>query len=139
MRALGTRMTIKRLDHVNLFVEDLDRSIRWYTDILDMKRGPAAGLPDHLAAWMYDDGGVPVVHLNKAGAIQTGNVDAAGLEGSGVIQHVAFLGAAADYPKFSEKLKAKGVAYDYNYVEAISMHQLFVKDPSGVLIELNFR
>jgi hypothetical protein len=55
---------------------------------------------------------------------------------SGVIDHIAFLATEPD--RFVEHLKARGVACRPRNFPDSGLYQLFIKDPDGLTIELNF-
>jgi catechol 2,3-dioxygenase-like lactoylglutathione lyase family enzyme len=56
--------------------------------------------------------------------------------GSGNVHHVAF--AAADLEGTRRALRAAGLAFREAVVPRDGTRQIFVKDPDGVTIELNF-
>jgi len=55
---------------------------------------------------------------------------------SGVVHHVAF--ASQGFAAMKERLKSKGMAFDSRQVPGGDLWQIFVNDPNGVLIELNY-
>jgi len=55
---------------------------------------------------------------------------------SGVIDHIAFL--ASDPDKFVAHLKDLGVSVRPRNFPESQLYQLFIKDPDGLTIELNF-
>ena len=119
-------MAIDGLDHVNVSAADLDASRRFYIDVLGLSEGdrPAFDAP---GAWLYA-GGAPIVHLvggRGGGGTSTGAFD-----------HFAF--RAADLAGVVGRLKAAGIAYELFTVPGLGSTQLFLRDPDGVRIELNF-
>ena len=120
-------MSLTRLDHVTINCADLVRSREFYSGVLGMTDGdrPPFGFP---GAWLYV-GDRPVVHLiggqNEAGICTTGSVD-----------HVAFAGA--DLPAMRSRLRSLNVEFDERGVPGRPLRQLFLKDPDGVTIEINF-
>ena len=57
-------MRINRLEHYNIRTTKLEETVQFYDDIVGMKcrRSPMA--PENMpATWIYDDSGIPVVHL----------------------------------------------------------------------------
>jgi hypothetical protein len=57
-------------------------------------------------------------------------------ENSGVVDHIAFL---ADAPEaFVKHFKELGVSYRPRSLPESELFQLFIKDPNGLTIELNF-
>jgi hypothetical protein len=55
---------------------------------------------------------------------------------AGVIDHIAF--TAADPKGMAAQLEASGTPYRARFMEDSGLYQLFVKDPNGICIELNF-
>ncbi len=119
-------MPLTALDHYTIRTSDLDRSVRFYSEILGLESGarPPFRFP---GAWLYCDGR-PVVHLavrgQKAGA-ETGAVD-----------HLAF--RADGLADFTRHLAERGVAFEESDVPGLGLHQVFLRDPDGVRIEVNF-
>ena len=121
-------MPLRNLDHINVYCADLDRSRTFYADVLGLRDGarPAFGVP---GAWLYL-GDRPVVHLvgGRAGEapLTTGPFD-----------HIAF--EADDFQTMRARLKSLDLDFQENDVPDFKIQQLFVRDPDGVKIELNFR
>jgi catechol 2,3-dioxygenase-like lactoylglutathione lyase family enzyme len=66
-----------------------------------------------------------------------GSLELSSLNGGGAIDHIAF--ECADYDQMRAKLQARGLKFTSNDVPMIKLRQLFVNDPNGVTLELNFR
>jgi hypothetical protein len=58
------------------------------------------------------------------------------LRGSGVIDHVAFRCTGLD--EMLARLQAAGVEFNERQVDNEALYQLFLFDPNGVKVELNF-
>lgn len=137
-------MPIARLAHYSIRTNDLESSRRFYTEVLGFRVGYRPDFP-FPGLWLYngpDDGDYGIVHL-----IGTDARDAAGLSGylgerasvvtgSGAVDHIAFL--ASDLAGLHTSLRAAGLAWRDRTVPGLGLHQVFVVDPSGVTIELNF-
>jgi len=134
------------LNHFSIRTTDLDASRRFYADVLGLSVGPRPDFP-FPGLWMYrgDHGDVAnaVVHLigidrSDPDGLKKylGDRDEAALAGSGAVDHIAFFadGLAATIAH----LKQQHVAYRERTVPSIGLHQLFLEDPCGVVIELNF-
>ena len=134
------------LNHFSIRTADLDASRRFYADVLGLSVGPRPDFP-FPGLWMYrgDHGDVAnaVVHLigidrSDPDGLKKylGDRDEAALAGSGAVDHIAFFadGLAATIAH----LKQQHVAYRERTVPSIGLHQLFLEDPCGVVIELNF-
>ncbi|MDO9147737.1 MAG: VOC family protein [Hydrogenophaga sp.] len=138
-------MPISKLAHFSVRTTDLVASRRFYSGILGLKEGfrPPFKFP---GAWMYlggDEADHGVVHLiaidenDPQGLIEyLGDKDASSLNGSAAVDHLAFL--ATDLQGMLEKLNNAGSEYRQRTVPSLGLHQVFVEDPSGVTIELNF-
>lgn len=129
-------MTVEALDHVNIVTCDLDRAERFYRDLLALEPRPAPPpLTHETARWMYDTGGRAVLHLNSLAAPRHFDRDMAAGP-TGALHHVAF--RCVGYADLSARIVAMGLDHRPNAVPAAGLRQIFVSDPDGVLLELNF-
>lgn len=120
-------MNLKRLDHVTVNCADLASSRAFYGRALGMREGdrPAFDFP---GAWFYLDDR-PVVHLVGAAAGPRGP--------TGAFDHLAFEALAID--EVRARFREEGLGFEESVVPGAQLRQLFVHDPDGVKIELNFR
>ncbi len=145
-------MPVKKLDHYNLLTTRLDETVAFYTEVLGMRGGVSPRGDIKKGAWIYDGTETPVVHLQavdpadpevKLSEVRgrlgemAERITLESLAGSGVMEHVAF--ECDGYDGFIERFEAAGVYVRKNDVPAMNFRQLFVRDPNGVIIELNFR
>ena len=65
-----------------------------------------------------------------------GDRDDASLHGTGAVDHVAFF--ATGLAEMLARLQAAGVPCRERAVPGLGLHQVFVDDPNGVVVELNF-
>ena len=79
---------------------------------------------------MYCEG-KPVVHL-----VDISQTSEQQKPDSGVVHHVAF--ASRGFAGMKERLKSKGLPFDVREVPGVDVWQIFVTDPNGVMIELNY-
>jgi len=138
------------LDHTNIRSFDLAGTIEFYEDIVGLKAGAFPGAPGQ-GAWLYDDDGHPVIHVvaidparpepvlasireRMGDLIET--LDPAGFTGSGAIDHIAF--RCSDYDGVRGRIESRKIAFRSNEVPSFNLRQLFVNDPSGIVVELNF-
>ena len=133
-------MPLGHLQHFLIQTTDLPGTVRWYVDILGLQEGytPDFKFP---VAWLYLEG-KDVLHLTEGGAkvsdnrqkylAQTSHAE----HGSGVIDHVAF--HATGLREMMAHLKAGNVAFTQRQVDAQGLYQLFLIDPNGVKVELNY-
>jgi len=63
-------------------------------------------------------------------------MDESQLHGSGAVDHVAFF--ATGLADTLARLKDKGVECRERTVPALGLYQVFVTDPNGIVVELNF-
>jgi catechol 2,3-dioxygenase-like lactoylglutathione lyase family enzyme len=138
-------MPINKLAHFSVRTTRLDASKHFYTDVLGFKDGfrPPFKFP---GVWLYqggDEADFGVVHLigidqNDRSGLKDylGEKAEEGLHGSAAVDHLAFL--ATDLPEMHQRLSRAGIKYRERTVPSIGLHQVFVEDPSGITIELNF-
>ncbi len=134
-------MPINTLDHYSIRTADLAATRNFYVDVMGFEVGPRPDFP-FPGVWLYQ-GGIAVVHV-----IGIDPADSAGLQdylgdrsateggGSGMIDHVAF--AATDIDAIRTRITASGLVFRERQVTAMRLRQIFVNDPSGITIELNF-
>ncbi|MEX6722885.1 VOC family protein [Parapedomonas caeni] len=118
-------MALHRFDHVNIATPAVDATADWYVEALGLRVGPrpAVGVHGH---WLYL-GDTPVIHL-----MATDDPRHAGP--TGPIDHVAFI--AHDVEAMRSWLTSLGIPHRHNRIG--DFQQLFLTDPNGVVIELNF-
>ncbi len=142
-------MDIKRVDHYSIRTLDLEASRRFYTEVIGLKEGPRPPF-DFPGYWLYS--GEPpadlrngarnygMVHLMGPAPGLTdylGDKDAAALKGgTGPLDHVAF--AATGRAGMIERCQCHNVAFFERDVPLLGLRQMFIKDPDGVTIELNY-
>ena len=131
-------MPARALDHVNIITHDMEGTAAFYERLLGLRigDGPPPNTRDDMI-WMFDASDRPIVHINKVGLSNTLDRHSKPEATSGAIHHVAF--DCDGYDDVLGIIKADGLAYRENLVEAIGLRQLFIVDPNGVLLELNFR
>lgn len=131
-------MGVSALEHVTIRCAQLQRSRDFYVDLLGLEEGarPAFAFRGY---WLYL-GGVPVVHLVEAAdrpAEREFVSEGAVREGTGSFDHVAF--RSDDAAGLRDKLQKAGMAFRERTVPGGALAQIFVRDPEGVLVEINFR
>jgi catechol 2,3-dioxygenase-like lactoylglutathione lyase family enzyme len=122
-------VSVGMLDHFNIRTRKLAETVRFYEDVLGLEKGarPNFAFP---GAWMYSEG-KPVVHL-----VDISMTDEPQKPDSGVVHHVAF--ASRDFGGMKDRLQAKGMPFEARQVPGGDLWQIFVYDPNGVMIELNY-
>jgi catechol 2,3-dioxygenase-like lactoylglutathione lyase family enzyme len=138
-------MPISKLAHYSVRTTDLEASLRFYTEVLGFRQGfrPAFKFP---GVWLYrggDEADFGVVHIigidrnNPQGLVEyLGDKDESSLHGSAAVDHLAFL--ATDLRGMRATFQREGCAFRERTVPDLGLHQVFLEDPSGVTIELNF-
>lgn len=145
-------MSIRKLQHYNIRTTRYDETIAFYRQVLGMQAMRPPGAPEEAPpTWLCDETGEAVVHLipvdphdphaSYARVIQfRGEPDKkspVSFDGSGSIDHVAF--ACEGWDTMLERLRSQGVSYTENHLTRFNLHQLFICDPNGVTLELNFQ
>ncbi|CAM2172573.1 Glyoxalase [Burkholderia latens] len=137
-------MPVSRLAHYSIRTPDLERSCRFYERVLGFRRGyrPPFDFP---GAWLYagddeaDYGTVHLIGLDPADphglAAYLGD-KAVPPSGTGTVDHIAFLATGVE--AMWHTLRAEGIAWRDRTVPSLGLHQVFIEDPSGVTIELNY-
>ena len=135
-------MTLHTLDHCSIRTLDLPASREFYVDVLGMDEGDRPDFP-FPGVWLYL-GDHPVIHLvgidpdDNSGLIGYlgGDVDPDALDGAGSLDHIAF--CATDAPGLIERLKKNNVPFRERMVPNMDLSQIFVEDPNGITLELNY-
>lgn len=138
-------MAISKLAHYSVRTTDMEASRHFYTRVLGFKVGfrPDFKFP---GIWLYrggDESDYGVVHIigidrsDAKGLVEyLGDKEEASLHGSAAVDHLAFL--ATDLRGMRDILQRERLAFRERTVPDLDLHQVFVEDPSGVTIELNF-
>jgi len=120
-----------RFLHVMIRVKDIDKSLKFYTELLNMNLTDKVRLADSTLYYLSDEDGqtqIELTHNDESPAkdYSLGN-------GFG---HFAFKADSMD--EFSEKMKAMGYEYLYEpfYMPEVNMKIAFLKDPDGYEIEI---
>lgn len=135
-------MAVSRLEHVTIRCARRQATRDFYVELIGLAEGPRPNFPFR-GHWLYL-GNTPVVHLVEAldhpGA-WTG-ADTMALGGSlpgrdtGAFDHVAFRGD--DFDAMRGKLVESGITFRERVVPGRPLKQLFIPDPEGIMVELNF-
>jgi catechol 2,3-dioxygenase-like lactoylglutathione lyase family enzyme len=130
-------MPLGQLQHYTIEPSDLEATKDFYCDVLGLENGdrPPLGFPGY---WLYS-GGIPTVHLlgdrkPREGIVVRGTKKK--FRDTGRFDHIAF--AASDIASVRRKLKAKKVKFREQVIPRTGGQQIFLYDPDGVGVELNF-
>lgn len=122
-------MGVGLLDHFNVRTRKFPETVAFYEDILGLEKGPRPNFA-FPGAWMYSEGRA-VVHLVDISATAETQKP-----GSGVVHHVAFV--SSGFRDMEKRLAGKQVTFRSAAVPGNALWQIFVTDPNGVVIELNY-
>jgi len=132
-------MSVQALEHITIRCAQLQRTRDFYVDLMGLSEGDRPAFPFR-GHWLYL-GGIPVVHLVEAsdcaGAWGREIVIPQAENGTGSFDHVAFRGD--NFAAMRERLQNAGMTFRERVVPGGALSQLFVPDPEGVLVEINFR
>jgi catechol 2,3-dioxygenase-like lactoylglutathione lyase family enzyme len=133
-------MPLLRIEHYLVLSDDIDETRDFYRDVLGLRDGfrPDLGFPGY---WLYA-GDVPCIHVAewKSYAVWTKQVGipiSTRAESTGAVDHIAF--NATGFDEVRARLVERGIEINENLLDEIGLRQLFIHDPNGVPIELNFR
>ncbi len=122
-------MATEGLNHINIAAptELLARVRDFYVDVVGLRDGsrPEFGIRGY---WLYA-GENAVVHLMVKDGPQQGPA-------KGFLDHIAF--TCSDLEGMEQRLAGLGVAYRKNDFRQNGIIQLFIEDPTGLGVELNF-
>src|SRR3954462_3092620 len=134
-------MPLSHIEHFLVASDDIDATRDWYARVLGMKAGPHPdfGFPVH---WMYLDN-IDIVHIGpsakQAGEIQKkylGRTSQNSQEGTGALDHIAF--RATGLRQMLVHLRKEKVHFTQRRANGQALFQLFLFDPNGIKIELNY-
>ena len=140
-------MPLTKLSHYTIRTLDLEATRKFYTEVLGFSVGPRPPF-DFPGLWFYngshDSYDNAVVHIigidsNDPQGLKDylGDRDVASLKGgTGTFDHIAF--AATDVRGMLAHLRKIRVSFRERTVPNLNLHQVFLDDPSGVVIELNY-
>jgi catechol 2,3-dioxygenase-like lactoylglutathione lyase family enzyme len=123
-------MPLLALDHVNIRTVHLDEMVAWYEKVLGLRSGPR---PEFQVpgAWLYL-GGICVLHLIEADPPPMVHSDGESLR----MEHIAFRAEGMD--RFIAQLEANGVGYKLFPFDALDIVLVFIRDPDGNRIHVDF-
>jgi len=134
-------MPLSHIEHFLVATDDIDKTGEWYCRVLGMKEGPHPdfGFP---VKWLYI-GDRDIVHIGpsakNADANQKkylGRTSQDTGTGTGALDHIAF--RATGLKQMMAHLKSQGIAFNERRASGQALYQLFMYDPNGIKIELNY-
>ena len=134
-------MPLAHIEHYLIAANDMQQTRDWYCNVLGMEEGwhPDFGFP---VVWLYLHG-ADVVHIARNANDATGQQKAylgriaqdIG-SGTGAIDHIAFRATGLD--EMIARLRRHGVEFKERRANGQALYQLFMFDPNGIKVELNF-
>ena len=134
------------LNHFSIRTTDLDATRVFYETVLGLTVGPRPPFP-FPGLWLYngDHGNVANAMVHVIGIDKDdpeglkkylGDRDLSSLHGSGAVDHIALM--TTGLAQMVAHLKRLGVPSRERNVPVLGLHQIFLDDPSGLVIELNY-
>jgi catechol 2,3-dioxygenase-like lactoylglutathione lyase family enzyme len=123
-------MTVARIDHLNVTGSEaqIERCRAFYIEVLGLADGHRPAFRRR-GYWLYA-GGEPIVHLTIATDERTAASNAP-------LDHVAL--ACTGLDEMLARLEQHAIPYELDRVPGSNDAQIFLHDPAGVALELNFR
>ncbi len=134
------------LNHFSIRSLEIEKTTEFFSKVLGLTVGPRPEFP-FPGVWLYNGDenswSNAVLHLiaidkNDPNGLKQylGERDASSLHGSGAVDHIAFF--ATGLEEKIALLKSKKIPYRERTVPVLKLHQIFLDDPNGVVIELNY-
>jgi catechol 2,3-dioxygenase-like lactoylglutathione lyase family enzyme len=132
-------MPLTELNHYFIRANDLEKTRQFYCDVLGFEVMPRPTFP-FPGYWLGVNGKIQV-HMGPDGIDNAemyylGTPKGAVTDHAGVVDHIAFL--ATKPGDFIRRFKARGLEFQPRSLPEFDLYQIFVKDPNGLTIELNF-
>jgi len=132
-------MPLTELNHYFVRANDLEKTKDFYVRVLGFQvmERPNFPFPGY---WLGVNGKIQV-HMGPAG-IENQELYYLGTpknpvnHKTGVVDHIAFL--ASEPREFVERFRKEGMAFRPRSLPESELYQLFIEDPNGITIELNF-
>lgn len=121
-------MPVSGVNHINIRTTDVEASAAFYVDIFDFEFRQGKEIMGHSQNWLFDQTGRDVIHLRSWEAETTS---------TGPIDHVALNCDGLD--EIIQRLTARGVKFAKVDDLLPQITQVFLHDPNGVPLELQFR
>jgi hypothetical protein len=132
-------MPVLSLDHVNIRTSNPGATMAFFRDALGMKlAGPSGFDAYERGGWVLDENGAAVIHVASADEVFPGDAQKPFIAttGSGAIDHVAL--RCSNYDAIKDRIEELGLSFWENYVERAKLRQIFLEEPTGIVIELGF-
>jgi catechol 2,3-dioxygenase-like lactoylglutathione lyase family enzyme len=126
-------MPLEGLNHYTIRPVDLERTKDFYADVLGLQIGyrPPLSFPGY---WLYV-GDNPTVHLIGPRS-DDGHPQKREAGPTGLLDHIAF--SCTGLAEMKQRLQKRGIKYEERVLPRDRQTQLFIYDPDGVAVELNY-
>jgi len=130
---------VTELNHYFVRANDLEQTKRFYCDVLGFEVMPRPDFP-FPGYWLGVNGKIQV-HMGPHGIPNSelyylGTTPKSATDNTGVVDHIAFL--ATEPEKFAKRFEEVGIRSRNRFFPEFKLYQMFVKDPNGLSVELNF-
>ena len=131
-------MQISQLEHFLIIADDIEETASWYVHNLGFRvgRNPDFGVP---VKWLYL-GDRDVIHISQSSNKNLDKRPAPSrseiVKGGHPIHHVAFRAYGLD--ETLVHLEATNIEYVEQQASCQDVYQVFLQDPNGITVELNF-
>ncbi len=127
-------MQVNGLNHINIVTGDMAATTAFYEGLFGMVVGPIPVAPPGFdGRWISDAGGNPIIHVQAYNADRHGELKT-GL--GGALDHIAL--TCAGFADTQQRCDDLGIAFRVNDRQFGDLRQIFVTDPNGVSLELNY-
>lgn len=134
------------LNHYSIRSADLDACRHFYVDVLGLAVGPRPEFP-FPGLWLYQadssvysNAAVHIIGIEPADQSglegYLGAREPQALQGTGVVDHIAFF--ATGLAEMRRRVAGLGLSATERTVPGLGLQQMFLTDPNGVVIELNY-
>ena len=132
-------MPVTQLNHYFVRANDLEATKHFYCDVLGFEPMPRPDFP--FPGYWLGVGGQVQIHMGPHGIDHSelyylGTTPGSATANSGVVDHIAF--TATEPQAMLKRLSARSVPARKRYFPQFRLFQMFVEDPNGLTIELNF-
>ena len=132
-------MPLTELNHYFVRANDMEQSRRFYCEVLGLQQMPRPNFA--FPGYWLGVGGKVQVHMGPhdipdAGVHYMGTTALSATDNAGVVDHIAF--SATEPEAFVARLKQMRVTARKRYRPEIRLFQVFLQDPDGLTIEVNF-
>ena len=132
-------MPLTELNHYFVRANDLEKTKDFYCDVLGFEVMPRPNFP-FPGYWLGINGKIQV-HMGPAGIknqemYYLGTPKNAAADHAGVVDHIAF--RATGLRDMIAHLGKLGIEFNQRQVDDQGLYQLFMFDPNGIKIELNY-